>query len=352
VDSLCGQICLDPGDYTLSVHAVRGQVSSAESNVLDVDLTSTTLCTPVAVVQGPPAKPSKAATAGGVAAVVGALAAKFGQGAVPGLPSLPNLGCVHWKPLGPCLCNPYTPCVTVEYFEPAWIIETVKIPGSTALDAFSPVLQTVLAAAGVPALGGGGAGNANGSGHTNLHFSEAHIYAFPQLLGGPCTSCAPSTAPFAVHYASEIDPLWRTAVAVPSPLDLVRQVGVWGHLFPRGGKVIHGSEPVASGLEAARALDIAFNPFGEPPNVEARVVLQPTGGTSSCFQMAYPKQTGCFPAGTPPPVWEGGALSMRGTYIWIIWSKKTCCVNPEQSRCGIALAGGYGPNLCLLPPIP
>ena len=174
------------------------------------------------------------------------------------------------------------------YWEPGWLVETVKRPGTTTLPGLGDLLTVALDAAGVPPLGGGGAGNATGSGHTNLQYNEVHVYTFPQLLGGPCTGCAPGAAPFTLHYASETDPLWRTAVATPSPLSVLQQIGVWAPLYPRGGKAIHSSEPVGSGIAAVRGMDIAHQPVGTPPNADAHVVLQPTASTSRCCQLAQP----------------------------------------------------------------
>lgn len=264
---------------------------------------------------------------------------------------LPNLACVTWRIVGACACNPTTPCVQVEYWEPGWLVETVKIPGTSALDLTAPLVQAVADALGVPDFGGGGAGNATGTGHTNLQYNEAHVFTFPQLLGGPCSGCAPN-ATLTLHYASEIDPLWKLATGLPGLLDLVGlgQLGVWAPLYPRGGKAIHGSEPVGSGIAAARALDIAFNPTGSPTSPEARVVLQRTDGTSRCCQLASPRQTPCFPVGTHPARWETRTVSPRGTYLWIFWRKRTCCVNPNQATCGITLLGGYGANQCELDP--
>jgi hypothetical protein len=269
------------------------------------------------------------------------------------LAGLVNLACVSWHLEGPCFCNPTTPCVTVSYWEPAWIVETVKKPGTTNVPILGDLLTGVLAAAGVPGLGGGGAGvTSGGTGHTNMQFNDAHVYAYPHIFGGPCTACAPSASPFVLNYASEIDPLWRLDHALPSPLDLLRQLGVWGRLYPRSGKAIHSSEPVGSGIAAARALDIAFNPIGEPPNNEARVVLSPTLGTSSCCQLASPRPGLCMPVGTPPFLWEQATVSPSGSYIWVFWKKRTCCVNPAQSNCGITLLGGHGANTCVLPSLP
>jgi hypothetical protein len=353
-ETLCGAVCLDPGDYTLSLVAVRGSDRSGESNLLDLDLTSTTPCQPTTVAQ-PPAAPAPRATpaapiaAAAVAVGVTALQDSQASTSTPNLAAMVNLHCVSWTITGPCFCNPTTPFVQVEYWEPGWLVETVKRSGTTALPLVGSVLQAAFDALGVPPLGGGGAGNAGGSGHTNLQFHEAHVVTFPQLLGGPCTGCGATPPPVALHYASETDPLWRTAVAIPSPLDLLRNLGVWARLYPRGGKAIHSSEPVGSGIAAARAIDIAFNPVGEPPNVEARVVLQRTDANSRCCQLAAPKQTPCFPVGTPPLLWETGTVSPNGVYVWLFWRKRTCCVTPNQATCGITLLGGQGANGCLIP---
>jgi hypothetical protein len=356
-ETLCGPVCLDPGDYTLSLYATQGSERSEMSNLLDADLQSTTPCTPVVPPPPhPPPPPSTAASTAATAATAAALLAVGQAASAPAMATLPNLGCVSWKIVGPCVCSPLHPCVAVEYMEPAFLVEVVPKPGETIIPVLGDLLQNALSAAGIPPIGGGGAGNASGSGHTNLRYAEVHVYGFPNLLGGPCTGCGPSGS-LGIHYASEIDSAtWRTAVAVPSPLDLLLHVGVWGRLYPRGGKVIHSSEPVASALVAVRALDIMRQPLGTPPNVDAHVILQPgDGGTpAACMQLAYPRMTPCLTAGMPPPLWETGTLSITGRYVWVIWKQRRCCVNPAQSTCGITLPGigGYGANQCPIPQIP
>jgi hypothetical protein len=230
VVTLEATVCLAPGDFTVSVVAVHGGQRSGESNLVDLDLSTTTPCQPSAPVPppvaAPPPPPPPSQTGrtvtgglaiGGTAAVLLAV-----QSTPPPLPALPNLACVTWAITGVCLCAPFTPCVTVEYWEPAFLIETTKAPGDTIVSGLGDALKTALAAAGVPALGGG-AGNATGGGHTNLQYGEAHIWAYPQLLGGPCTACAPSGG-VTLHYASELDSAsWRTAVAVQAPSTSLRR---------------------------------------------------------------------------------------------------------------------------------
>jgi|SRR5262245_8524087 len=355
-DSLCGTLCLNPGDYAMSLLATRGGQRSPESNVVDLDFTNTLPCTPATLPdQPPPAPPSNPGPAVVKTVVpLGAALIAIQAASPPKLPELPNMRCVSWAITGPCLCGfPPHPCVSVEYWEPGWLVETVKKPGTTSLDILGPLLDAALGVGTVPPFGGGGYVQAKGGGNTNLHYMEAHVFAFPQLLGGPCTGCAPGIQNFVLNYASEIDPLWRTATAVPSPLSVIEQIGVWAPLFPRVGFAIHSSEPVASMIAAARAINIAFNPVGTPPNVEARVVPLKTESLSPCCQLAWPKQTGCFPPGIPPVAFETGALSIRGTYISIWWRKRQCCVE-APGTCGITLPGVglSGQSACVIPSTP
>jgi hypothetical protein len=267
-----------------------------------------------------------------------------------------NPNCVSFAVVGACYCGQYVPCLIVEYWEPAWLVETVKIPGTTSLDSVAPLMQSVFQALGVPAFGGGGAGNATGTGHTNLQYNEAHVLTFPQYQSGPCDGCSSSNQnSMTVHYVSEADPLWRTAMGAPGAGGLgdllgLGQLGVWAPLYPRGGKAIHGSEPVGSGIAAARALDIAYRPNGTAASGERHVVLEETRGTSACCQLAQPRLTDCFPVGRHPARWEQRTVSPTGTYTWVFWRKRTCCVEESNMYCGLAVTGSHGANLCPPPP--
>jgi len=261
-----------------------------------------------------------------------------------------NGQCVHFAVLGPCLCNPWTPCLLVTYWEPAWLVETVKQPGTTRLGGLAPGMAAAWRTVGLTfPLGSGGAGASPGSGQQNLQYHEAHVLPFPQLLGGPCSGCRPRGGALTPHYLSELDPLWRLATGLPPfqvPGVIGFLLGTWGSLYPRSGFSITGSEPVSAGLAAARALDIAHHPLGHPAQPETRVVLQPTGGSSQCCQLALPRQTGCFPVGMHPAWWETGTGSVDGSYLWIFWRRRTCCVAPGQAACGLARLGA-GANLCV-----
>jgi len=346
VETVCVQLCLEPDDYSLTAQAHRGVEASPFSNILDVDLRVTTPCT----LPLPPPPPDKKRHAFPIPPPP--LPIPVATDTV--LADLPNPGCVTWKITGACFCNPFTPCVSVSYYEPAYLVEVVKQPGTTLLTLGQPLLAAALKAAGLSLWGGGGAANATGDGQTNKHYAEAHVWQFPQLLGGPCTGCAPSGT-FTLHYASELDlPTWRTATAAPTPLDLVQQIGVWARLYPRGGTVIHSSEVIASAVTAIRAMDITRQPIGTPPNVDVHRILQPIPDDHTCAQMALPKRLPCMTPGTPPPLWETGTTSKQGNYLLVFWRQRTCCVEPARATCGITVpgVGGQGANLCLLPPLP
>lgn len=365
-NTLCGDLCLAVGEYSLKIRARKDPLQSAYSNVADLDLTVTEGCQgqpalpPLATgpAPPPPKASSKPGAVAGTAVVLGGAAVLAGSSTV-GAPSAPvqiNTTCVQWKIAGPCFCSPFNPCVQVEYFEPAWIVETVKQSGQTLIPVLGEALKAAFAATGVPLWGGGGAAAMGGAGQTNLQYNEVHVYRLPNLFGGPCSGCLPRPGLPVPHYASELDAVpWRTALAVPTPFDLLTQIGVWAPLYPRGGKVIHASEPVGSAVAAVRAMDIIRQPVGTPPHVDAHVVLKP-GLTVPpiCMQLASPRMSPCMPAGTPNALWESGAVSPRGTYVWIIWQKRSCCVNPQQATCGITLPGVglHGGNWCELTSAP
>lgn len=362
-ETQCATICLEPAEYTLQVYAVTADGrQSPLSNEIDVDLRDTARCTPppVTLPPPPPRQPPSVSTRPGakdaaLAAAALAVAAAFPGNTIPNLAQLVNRDCVQWTIEGPCFCSPFNPCLTVSYWEPWLLVETVKKPGDTLIPILGNLLTPLIASA-IPTLfGGGSGGNAVVAGNIGKQFNETHVYTFPQLLGGPCTSCAPS--PDAIPtpvYASEVDPAWRTATASAPMLAALLPIGVWQNLYPRGGTSIHGSEPVGAAICAFRGMDIAFNPVGIPPNIETHVVFRPTGAHSTCIQMASPVQTPCFTSGTPPNLWETGTLSVRGRYIFLFWRRRSCCVPPTQSTCGLTLpaVGGHGANGCILPSTP
>ena len=179
------------------------------------------------------------------------------------------------------------------------------------------------------------------------------MWSFPQIFGGPCTACAPINALPRLQYASEADAAaWRMTTAplgIPTPALL--PVGAWGALFPRVGFV-------------------AFQPSGGewPAGVSGAQYCRRPGDTAARAGGAYRHQssrgldwlyaTGLAQADAvlvggdatcPPVAWDAGATSAKGSYIWIVWSKRVCCV-PPPGTCGLTIPalGLHGGNLCPL----
>lgn len=353
-ETQCARTCFAPADYSLTLSAVRDIERSPESlPVLDAALTATSPCTggpPSGQVRVPPSLVVPGVTVGAGAAAYAALQAR--EATTLALPQLLNLGCVQ-ATQAPCVCGfPPQPCLHVTYWEPRWLVETTIRPGETMLPApFDALLSGALAAAGLAHRGAGGAANATGAGQTNKHFGEVHVFTLPNLLGGPCTACLPSGVPL-LNYASELDVAgWRIGPPPLPPVAALARVGFWGTLFPRVGHVIHGSPVVASGLMAARAMSIAVLPASPPPLLDVHLVPTPTVGTSTCCQLASPRQTPCFTFGTPPFLFEQAAVSVKGRYLWVLWHRQTCCVPPPLAVCGIVVPGVglHGDNDCVLP---
>lgn len=349
-ETQCLRTCLEPGSYSLKLFAVAdGRRSFGSVPTLDMDFSTDTPCSgkpPSTTTPFPTAPVIAGVTVAGGAAAYAALQAR--EEVPQTIDSMLNLGCVTWRIAGPCVCGyPPSPCLQVEYWEPGWLVETSVRPGDTSLPGpFGSLVASALSAAGVT-IGAGGSGNANSN--TNMRFGDVHVISLPNLYGGPCSSCAPSGSP-AVNYLSELDaPSWRVVPSTVNPLALGLQIGFWGPLYPRVGHVIHGSPVVASALQAVRGMNIAFNPVGVLPPPDAHVITTPTEGTSFCCQLASPRQTPCFTAGSPPPLFELSSGSVKGKYVYIFWRKKSCCVNPSQTTCGITLLGLKEPpqNTCL-----
>ena len=264
--------------------------------------------------------------------------------------TLPNRNCIAFTLLGPCQCGtpPVPACVRFAYWEPTWLVETVKRADRTQIGGLQPFLiQALQTLGGIEGPGGGATATPSG-GRTNLHFHEARVMQFPRLFPGPCDNCVGQLSSLVeVHYVSDIDPTWRRGQGIQNPLAFGLRLGFWGLLYPRVGFSITGSKPVSSGIAAYRAFDIAFNPTGIGPVPEVHPVLSPTGATTACMQLARPRQTGCFNAGAFPALWETATVSPVGEYLWILWRRRTCCVDPASATCGLVSIGGGGANQCL-----
>lgn len=273
-----------------------------------------------------------------------------------GLTGFINPQCADFRILGPCSCTHVLlvdqVCQRVAYHQPAYIVETVPIPGDTVIGAglispgviLGPLLGTVNFAGGSGAL-------PQVSGHASLTFREAHVYSAPKLFPYGCNACddasIPDTPLLTPHYLSELDFLaWRIVpdgVANPLPIGALGAAGVWGSLFPRVGFTQHDSPPVAAALLAWRAMAIAF--FPTPPHV----VLSPAiGEPPVCFQVGHPTLSRCGLVGMNPIHWQLEEVEARGRNLFVFWEEKTCCVEPSDAACGIALSAANQDNFCPL----
>lgn len=198
----------------------------------------------------------------------------------------------------PCVCPgvPPKPCLRVSYWEPTLLVNTEARTGI-----------------GETAAGG--------------RFHDARVWPFPlrELLGlfsFPCSEQTLSLSQLSPYYLSDTDPLWRLGDGVgPGP-----RIGVWGFLMPRSGWGAGGADPVTSGLSCYRAIDVANNPA-------AHVVQHPSGVAATVnnrINLGFPKLTRCLRPGAPPQGWEARAGSRTGHYLWVYWTRKSCCVDPEE----------------------
>jgi hypothetical protein len=276
-----------------------------------------------------------------------------------GLMSLINPQCADFRMLGPCSCTGTQveqACVRVAYHQPAYLVETVPIPGDAVIGAglispgvvLGPLLGTLNFAGGSSAL-------PQDSGHAALTFREAHVYSVPKLLPYGCHVCDGRSIPDAPllipHYLSELDfAAWRylpDGVANPLPLAGLNLAGVWGSLFPRIGFSQHDSPPVAAALLAWRAMAVAFNPAPGPGGLAPRTVITPAiGEPPVCFQVGYPNRSRCGLVGMNPLHWQLEKVEARGRSVFVFWEEKTCCVEPASAACGQAMSIGNEDNFC------
>ena len=193
-----------------------------------------------------------------------------------GLMGLINPQCADFRILGPCSCTGAQAdqaCLQVAYHQPAYIVETVPIPGDAVIGAglispgavLAPLLHTL-------DFAGGSSATPQDSGHAALTFREAHVYSVPKLLAYGCNACDGRSIPDAPlltpHYLSELDfTAWRylpDGAASIIPIQALSLAGAWGSLFPRIGFSQHDSPPVAAALLAWRAMSVAFKPGAWP----------------------------------------------------------------------------------------
>jgi hypothetical protein len=160
---------------------------------------------------------------------------------------------------------------------------------------------------------------------TDARFHEARVWPFPlkevDPLGCifPCRSPNRALSLFGLipYFLSDIDPVWRRGdTTLPYP------VGIWGLLSPRGGWGT-GSDPLASAIAFYRSVDVAALPG-------AHVIIRPSFVPATLLNninLGFPKLTQCMKPGVPPILWEWGAGSVTGNYVWVWYEPRTCCID-------------------------
>ena len=88
--------------------------------------------------------------------------------------------------VGPCYCNLYTPCVLVTYWEPGWLVETVKQPGTTTFAPMESLMTAAWGALGLPQRGGGGAGGTTAGSGGSTALRRRPAYGHPLPVSGAC----------------------------------------------------------------------------------------------------------------------------------------------------------------------
>ena len=267
--------------------------------------------------------------------------------------------CVQFAVVPPYVCPKPTPPfvgVSVGYWEPVLIIETVKRPGDTVIPGMSTLTSSALQSAsqGLMSSVTGAAvpmssGSSRNSDDTNTQMNEVHIYGFPweeafnaiQTTQCPFSTELNNTGPI---YFSEMDAEeWRLGLlesmnpksvlsAALGPI--CSQAGAfssdlcmsyWGPTYPRRGYMTHQSEVVGSAADSFRAASIA-GIVPQTPHVVVRPLLWQPNPQTDKLQEIYPNPGMCMNIGENPLLWESGKTSLTGKYVWIYWKRKTCCL--------------------------
>ena len=270
-----------------------------------------------------------------------------------------NQNCISAQIVGSCPSLFCPDCVILDYYQAVYAVTLVKIPGDRLISdaALTELLGpgvhnpiTTFFGGGVDNLiGGGGGDKTKAYNKPAKHYYESRVYTLPQPFAIACGLCGRTDVVMTVNYVSDHDAEWRLAEEnqiaqlVPDWPSLVGlgPLRVWGSITPVSGHHVHGSPVVAAAADAAKAVWVVSTPAVPP-----RPIYMP-GEPSSCFQPAWPIQMPCMPVGMPPPLWDVGHVSPEGKYLYIFWTKRTCCLPTSQATCALATSG-QGENFCAL----
>lgn len=250
--------------------------------------------------------------------------------------------CVQFQTIGVCTRStpPYVGA-KVRYRQPALLVETVKVPGDSAVDEFRGMVRRLFHA-------NAEAGASRGEDVSGVQFNEAHVFGFPfsdmfsSMIEAPCEGSPDYGGQ--VSYLSEVDCReWHEAAQERRhPLSVLTEklapvcdgrgsvlpgicMGSWGPLYPRQGFLPHYSQAVGSAATAYRAVDIASLNLLSPHRKVGTVMFMPDMFYDR-MQMVYPVKSACLKVGDDPAGWENGRVSADGRYVWLYWRKKECCL--------------------------
>lgn len=268
-----------------------------------------------------------------------------------------DLDCVDFRVIGACRrSTPPFAGVRVRYRQPVLLVETVKLPGRVMIDELRPLAGKFLQSLGNRTIASAAecqaapdSGSAYAADTTALQMNDVHVYGFPlsdqvsALILAPCEGPPDLAGP--LSYLSEIDAAeWRVgrgeaghplarllAAAGPvcenllHPLSAAVCLGSWGPLFPRTGQLVHYSEAVGSAVAAYRAVDIASLNMLVAHRIIVPAMFSPDK-LRDRLQMVFPSRSHCLRVGERADLWENGRRSPDGSYVWIYWRQKECCL--------------------------
>lgn len=267
--------------------------------------------------------------------------------------------CIQFAVVPPYVCPKPTPPfvgVTVGYWEPVLLIETVKRPGDTVIPGMSTITSSALQSAsqGLMSSATGmsvpmSSGSSSNADDTNTQMNEVHVYGFPwsaAFSAVQTTQCpfSPEVNTPGPVYFSEMDAEeWRLGLLESmNPKSILSQalgpicsqagafssdlcMSYWGPTYPRRGYMTHQSEVVGSAADSFRAASIA-GIMPQTPHVVVRPLLWQPNPQTDKLQEIYPNPGMCMNIGENPMLWESGKTSLTGKYVWIYWRRKTCCL--------------------------
>nr|WP_313025643.1 TIGR03756 family integrating conjugative element protein [Pseudomonas lopnurensis] len=265
--------------------------------------------------------------------------------------------CLEYKVVGICywlFCTKFgctvRTSIKVRHFIPELVVSSYTNTGNNP--------WTDVAAMSPPNAMSQGGGNDHASrNYSSERFKNADAighpggYALTEMASSSGYVCKSGATAYMPYFLSTLDPLgWRHSIPeMLYPEALIpgkREVGTWGHLYPRSGWVNQSNDYKAAAVVAQRAADVVTQ-SGQPHIYQPLPPSQSDGywppgeileGDTSThkWQALWPKlDTNCavFPNGG---VMENFAdrQAEDGGYAWALWRPYSCCERRGQTFLG------------------